>query len=768
MPRAASISPVISWRAGASPFRLTFLTNGVVQATEAATSGGPGGRLSYRLQDRSFHGLTTLLGTTAVVRGNSYRVATDEPGRTAVVNVTRTRTGARVSFTLQPSTGVVATFEAFAASPAEHFLGGGQRPGALDLRGQAFTVKTAYACQNTMPAPFFLSSSGYGVSLRSSAIASLGFPDSVSSNACPGGATPRCPLADGLNVVQLCAKAPGVSYDLFAGTPTAIVSAYTKTIGRPQLPPASQFGLIKWRDVVGGPSELYEDVDKLHALKVPIGWVLLDNPWEEGLCYGRMTFDPKFGDPRALIDALHARGVKFMLWISPLVRLQFCPPPPQYPQSTLYGSGGNAVTIDLSDTATRSTFESSLRTLISYGVDGFKADRADEIDLEPAQLAGGSGVMLHNRYPLLYAQAIAHAIDDSGRRGNFATLAQAAAPGSAATLPGFWAGDQAGTFAGLQQAIHDGLSAGVAGYPIWGSDTGGYGATESAEVFVRWAQFSAVSPIFEVGGIGKNSTFWEYGTPTVNAFRDAAVLHYELFPYLYDLAGQAHATGVPIMRPLALEYPADPAAWTQDLEVLVGHDLLAAPVTAAAPAGAHGTVQAPVYLPRGSWVDLATGAVEPGGASFDRSTPLSELPLFLRAGAAIPFAGRAPLLWAKAWPTDALRLPHRGGWLYAPAQGRAAAQTAEFGGLDARTSGRTVSIGVRRAPRETQVFVATTQVPTLVHVAGRVVRRAPTVAALRRAAEGWAVVRRPFPAVVLKLAPRAGAERVDLRLSQAP
>jgi alpha-glucosidase (family GH31 glycosyl hydrolase) len=175
-----------------------------------------------------------------------------------------------------------------------------------------------------------------------------------------------------------------------------------------------------------------------------------------------------------------------------------------------------------------------------------------------------------------------------------------------------------------------------------------------------------------------------------------------------------------------------------------------------------------VYLPRGSWVDLATGTVDRGGASFDRRTPLAELPLFLRTGAAVPFAGRVPLLWRKAWPTDALQLPHRGGWLYAPAQGKTVSQTSEFGSLTATTSRRTVSIEIRRAPRETQIFLATTQIPALVHVAGHVVGRARTLAALRRAGEGWAVVRQPFPAVVLKLAPRGRAERVDLLLPQAP
>jgi alpha-D-xyloside xylohydrolase len=277
-----------------------------------------------------------------------------------------------------------------------------------------------------------------------------------------------------------------------------------------------------------------------------------------------------------------------------------------------------------------------------------------------------------------------------------------------------------------------------------------------------------VSPIFEVGGIGQNSTFWNYGTSTVNAFRGAAVLHYELFPYLYELARAAHATGVPILRPLALEYPNDPAAWAQDLEVLVGHDLLAAPVTSAAPAGSNGTAVASVYLPRGSWVDLATGTVDPGGAAFDRTTPLAELPLFLRAGAAIPFAARAPLVWAKAWPTNALQLPQRGGWLYAPAQGSTTTATPELGTLRASASGRSVSLDVRGAPAETQILLATTRIPASVRIGGRTSPRARSAAALRGAADGWTIVRRPFPAIVVKLRPAAGSAHVDLRLLQTP
>jgi len=765
-PRAAATAARVSWHVSPNPFRLSFADRGAPLVAEAETSGGPGGHLSYRLQNGSFHALTRLLDASAKSGVMSYEVATDEPGRTAAVRVEPTATGASVTFALQPATGVVATFEAFATRPGEHFLGGGERPQTLDLRGQAFAVKAAYLCRNTMPAPFFVSSAGYGVSLRSSTIASLGFPGSASSSACPGGAPKRCPLTDDLAVVQLCSKSAVLAYNLFAGTARRVVSSYVGTIGRPQLPPRAQFALIKWRDVAGGAADLFDDVDRLHALHVPIGWVMLDDPWETAECYGEMTFDPqRFPNASGMIRALHARGVRFMLWISPLVREQGCPPPHQYPQSVLLGTGGTAVTIDLSDPATRTTFESSLRTLIGLGVDGFKADRGDEIDLELEQLAGGPGVNLHNEYPVMYARSVAAAVRRAGRAGTFATLFRAGAPGSAALVGGFWAGDQQGTFFGLEEAIREGLSAGVAGYAVWGSDTGGYGATASAEVFVRWAQFSALSPIFEVGGSGGNGTFWDYGTRTVNLLRRAAVLHYELFPYLYDLARVAHASGLPILRPLALEYPHDPNAWRHDLEVLVGPNLLAAPVTAAAAAGADGTVLASVYLPAASWVDLTTGVVERGGgAPFTRSTPLGDEPLYLRAGTAIPFAARSPLLWKRPWPVDALDVPGRGGWLYAPATGTFVAHSPDFGRLRAVGRGRTFDLTLRNAPRESQVLLATVEVPRSVRIDGRLVPEARSVGALRRAPSGWTLAQAPFPGIVLKLAPHAGTSRAEVQL----
>jgi alpha-D-xyloside xylohydrolase len=157
----------------------------------------------------------------------------------------------------------------------------------------------------------------------------------------------------------------------------------------------------------------------------------------------------------------------------------------------------------------------------------------------------------------------------------------------------------------------------------------------------------------EVGGQGPNATPWTMGPDAISALREAAVLHYELFPYLYGLL----VRGEPVLRPLGYGFPDDPGSWRADLELLVGPDQLAAPVTG-------GGTTPSVYLPPGDWIDLHTGATAKGPASFTRATPLDVLPLYLRAGAVIPFDLRTapPASW---WGTDELTHPGRAGFLVA-------------------------------------------------------------------------------------------------------
>jgi alpha-D-xyloside xylohydrolase len=215
-----------------------------------------------------------------------------------------------------------------------------------------------------------------------------------------------------------------------------------------------------------------------------------------------------------------------------------------------------------------------------------------------------------------------------------------------------WAGDQPQEYIGLQRAIVSGQTAAMSGFPTWGSDVGGYATppVDDAELFVRWAQLGAVSPVMEVGGSGPNATPWTLGQAAMDGLRDAAVLHYELFPYLYGLL-QAHQ---PVLRPLGYGYPSDPGSWAATYEFLVGPDLLASPVTG------PGTTPT-VYLPPGHWIDLYTGLAVSGGASFTRPTPDDQFPLYARAGAVIPFNLRTAI--GSWWGVNELAHPGRAGYL---------------------------------------------------------------------------------------------------------
>ena len=225
--------------------------------------------------------------------------------------------------------------------------------------------------------------------------------------------------------------------------------------------------------------------------------------------------------------------------------------------------------------------------MFALGVDGVKGDRGDEVDLEPVSPT------LQNTYPLLFAGAVLGELPRDG--GGIFRAGDDGLAERAARAVGRRPAGRLGRPAARDPWGADGSNERL---PVWGSDVGGYGSTDlTADVFARWAQLGAVSPVMEVGGIGPNATPWVLGGAAMRVLRDSAVLHYELFPYFDGLLRR----GEPVLRPLAYAYPDDPEAWRADLELLVGPDLLAAPVAG------PGTTPS-VYLPKGTWVDLHTGA----------------------------------------------------------------------------------------------------------------------------------------------------------------
>ena len=192
----------------------------------------------------------------------------------------------------------------------------------------------------------------------------------------------------------------------------------------------------------------------------------------------------------------------------------------------------------------------------------------------------------------------------------------------------------------------------------WSHDIGGYmpqgpaGYAPTGEIFARWLQLGAVSPIFRVhakkdvywtpprkpGESDQGSRLpWEWGDTVLQSARTSIQLRYKLLPYIYSMTRKAHDTGIPLCRGLYIDYPQPADAYRYD-EFLFGDNFLAAPVMKAAEKGVDGVTSRKVWLPEGEWYDYFTGKCYQGNQELQVTKSLFEFPLFVKAGSIIPMA----------------------------------------------------------------------------------------------------------------------------------
>jgi alpha-D-xyloside xylohydrolase len=148
---------------------------------------------------------------------------------------------------------------------------------------------------------------------------------------------------------------------------------------------------------------------------------------------------------------------------------------------------------------------------------------------------------------------------------------------------------------------------------------------------LRLHGFRDPRPPFGPEMTGGPNEVWSYGPEALTAIEDALRLRERLRPYLAAQMRVTHEQGVPPMRPLFVDFPADPRAWDTDDQFLLGPDLLVAPVLEAGVAGRT------VYLPEGAlWTDAVTGNRHSGGTCVEAAAPADRIPLFLRDHARLP------------------------------------------------------------------------------------------------------------------------------------
>ena len=290
--------------------------------------------------------------------------------------------------------------------------------------------------------------------------------------------------------------------------------------------------------------------------------------------------------------------------------------------------------LDFSNPEVGAWWWSAHRELVRLGVSGWWLD-GGEGPPAAATLRAGDGRMVHNLYDRLRHEAFAAGEAADRPQQRVFLLCRSGAAGMQRFGATCWSGDVNNDFRTLEAQIPLGLNTGLSGVPYWGTDVGGFfhPVPETGELYARWFQLGAFSPIFRSHGwVWREHVPWAHGERVEAICREYAELRYRLLPYTYTLVWQAHTQGLPLMRPLVLNYPDDPRVWALGHQFLWGDDLLVAPVTR------EGATAWPVYLPVGVWYDFWTGARHEGPGGITVEAPLERLPLLVRAGAIIPMA----------------------------------------------------------------------------------------------------------------------------------
>ena len=504
----------------------------------------------------------------------------------------------------------------------------------LNLRGQKVDVKlkptvSAYA-------PFYISSGNYAMFVHGTWPGVIDF------------------CKEQKDLVQILFEGPEFSFSLMMDKgPAELIKRHALETGPSFVPPIWAFGPWRWRDehfnnkkyydssVVHAPynSEIVEEILLMHAYDIPCTAYWIDRPWGPGtrgfddykIDYNRL---PNFEN---MIKWLDSKKITTMLWIGPFVMGNMADVAEEkgYDLKSRMRGDARQVLMDFTNKeACKWWGENGPGKLAKMGVKGFKLDRADgEKLLDSLQLKTSIGTSYrenYNDYPHQYVKATYDAVKPV--LGNDFILFPRAQYTGSAKYGGLWAGDTGNPPEGLRSVVIGVQRCAVMGYPVWGSDCGGYAKNIDREVTKRWLGFACFSPIMEVGPTN-NKVFWDmnyepsFDHELLAVWRFYTKLRMNLVDYIHHFAETASKTGMPIVRPLFIEYPDQKESWKDWTTYKFGDDLLVSVIWE------EGKTKQSVYLPAGeTWIDLWHNKEYEGGKYIEVNAPAYQTPVFLRKG----------------------------------------------------------------------------------------------------------------------------------------
>jgi alpha-glucosidase len=529
--------------------------------------------------------------------------------------------------------------------PNEKFIGLGEKTGNLNRSGNAYTNwNTDYFAYGIGDDPLYMSIPFY-IGIHQEVAYGIFFDNTHKSVFNFGASNKR--------FMYFSAEDGEIDYYFFHDDGVdKIISAYTKLTGRMEMPPMWSLGFQQCRYSYYPESEVMNLAQTFREKDMPADVIYLDIHHMEK--YKVFTFDnEKFSNPKAMIARLKEKGFKVVVIMDPGIKTEERYAPfaeglekdlfVKYPDGEIYEGQvwpGWCAFPDFTKEETRTWWGEKMKFYKDAGVDGYWTDMN-----EPA--SGGQHtpnlidihyegeLVSHRKARNVYGMQMAKAAKEGSElqapnqrpfvltRSGFSGIQRYAAA---------WTGDNVSSEAHMLAGVRLVNSLGLSGVSFAGYDIGGFAGEASKSLFARWMSIATFSPFYRAHSMinSCDSEPWSFGEEVEEISRNYMKLRYQMLPTLYSNFFKSTQTGLPIAKSLAIDYPYDANVYeeTYQNQYLFCESLLIAPIESSKEI-------TKVYLPAGDWYYFFNDQRYSGNQVIYVDTPLSYLPVFVKAGAII-------------------------------------------------------------------------------------------------------------------------------------
>ena len=472
--------------------------------------------------------------------------------------------------------------------------------------------------------PFCVSNRGYGVFVN--------HPERVSFEVC----------SEVVSKLQFSVAGECLKYMIIGGGELdSVMEKYTALTGRPALPPAWSYGLWLSTSFTTDYSEetVNSFIDGMFERDIPLSVFHFDCFWMKEYEWCNFTWDEAmFPDPDGMLKRLKAKGLKICCWINPYIGKKS----PLFAEAARKGyliktadgkkpwqwnkwQPGMGI-VDFTNPLAVIWYQDHLKRLMAQGVDSFKTDFGERIPVDVSYYDGSDPHKMHNYYTQIYNKIVFDVLPK-----NDAVLFARSATAGGQQFPVHWGGDCEATYESMAESLRGGLSLSVCGFGFWSHDIGGFEQTATPDLYKRWVAFGLFSSHSRLHGSVSYRVPWLFDEEAVDVLRFFTKLKHKLMPYIFAESVKAHQTGLPVMRPMVMDFRHDPVCSHLDTQYMFGSSLLAAPVF-------NEDGETNIYLPvtdKGKWTNWFTNEQREGGQYISQKHDYMSLGLWVKPNSAV-------------------------------------------------------------------------------------------------------------------------------------